>query len=231
MQIMLANRSHQKELIDAENIPEVDLFKTLDELDRINTLLGGYAISVKAVKEVIERQPGLRKIVDIGCGGGDTLRYLKKELIMIDGLHFVGCDYNSTCIAYAKKKDIENEMEWITDDYKNIFKESADADIIHACLFMHHLGEEEIIQFIKSTISNGKVLIINDLERNYFAYLSIKVLTKLFSRSRLVKNDAPLSVRRGFKKREWKRILMLAGAKNYTLQNRWAFRHKIVVYG
>jgi hypothetical protein len=73
-------------------------------------------------------------------------------------------------------------------------------------------------------------LIVNDLERNPIAYYAIKWLTALFSKSYLVKNDAPLSVARGFKKREWLAMIQEAGATRYSVKNKWAFRHEIIVY-
>jgi len=69
--------------------------------------------------------------------------------------------------------------------------------------------------------------VINDLERNKIAWGSIFVLTRLLSKSYLVKHDAPLSVKRGFTKAEWHTILQEAGVKNYTIDWCWAFRHCI----
>ena len=70
---------------------------------------------------------------------------------------------------------------------------------------------------------------INDLHRHPLAYYFIKSATKIFSRSYLVKNDAPLSVLRGFRKKEWREILQNAGIMNYTIKWKWAFRHLVVV--
>jgi hypothetical protein len=61
------------------------------------------------------------------------------------------------------------------------------------------------------------------------AYYSIKWLTKVFSRSYLVKNDAPLSVKRGFKKNDLIELLKQAGINNYTIEWKWAFRWLVVV--
>jgi hypothetical protein len=85
----------------------------------------------------------------------------------------------------------------------------------------------DLIQFAQK---NNSTLVINDLERNRFAYYSIKFLTKIFSKSYLVKNDAPLSVLRGFKKNEWTQLIKLSGVKNYSIKYKWAFRHEIIVY-
>ena len=85
-----------------------------------------------------------------------------------------------------------------------------------------------MIQFAQK---NNAVLIINDLERNVIAYYAIKFLTAIFSKSYLVKNDAPLSVLRGFKKGEWLDMILKSGAKKYSVKNKWAFRHQVIVYG
>jgi hypothetical protein len=69
---------------------------------------------------------------------------------------------------------------------------------------------------------------INDLQRHWLAYYSIKWLTKIFSKSRLVKNDAPLSVARGFHKSEWNTLFDLAQIKSVTINWKWAFRYLIV---
>jgi D-alanyl-D-alanine dipeptidase len=46
----------------------------------------------------------------------------------------------------------------------------------------------------------------------------------------LVKNDAPLSVKRGFRKSELVSLLEKAGFKNYSVKWSWAFRYRIVGY-
>ena len=71
---------------------------------------------------------------------------------------------------------------------------------------------------------------INDLHRHLIAYHFIKVATKLFSKSYLVKNDAPVSVLRGFKKNDWKIILENSGIKNYSIKWKWAFRFLIIAF-
>ena len=74
-----------------------------------------------------------------------------------------------------------------------------------------------------------KGFFIADLHRHPLAYYSIKWLTGLFSKSYLVKNDAPLSVLRGFSRKEWESLLTKAGIKNYSIRWKWAFRWLIIV--
>ena len=112
-----------------------------------------------------------------------------------------------------------------------MFLHVQDIDIIHACLFCHHLTEEQLIELIQFSVKRNITLVINDLERNLIAYYAIKTLTALFSKSYLVKNDASLSVARGFRKKEWVAIITKAGASHFTVKNKWAFRHEIIIYG
>ena len=74
-----------------------------------------------------------------------------------------------------------------------------------------------------------KGFFIADLHRHPLAYYSIKLLTGLFSKSYLVKNDAPLSVLRGFSRKEWEALLAQPGIKNYSIRWKWAFRWLIIV--
>jgi len=227
---MFKNRSTQKELLDAEFIPDADLFQNLKELHVINSLLGGYQISLNALKKFkFNNQP--ITLVDIGSGGGDTLKTIfnwskknNKEMSLY------GIDLKNTCVHYSNQNEPNPSLNFICDDYRNIHLHINKVDIIHASLFCHHLTNNQIVELIQFATKHKAVLIINDLERNRFAYYSIKYLTKLFSKSYLVKNDAPLSVLRGFKKIEWLEMIEKAGAIKYTVKNKWAFRHQVIIY-
>ncbi|WP_353718566.1 methyltransferase domain-containing protein [Dyadobacter sp. 676] len=228
---MFRHRSLQKELLDADDIPSADLFQNLKELDFINHRLGGYGISFGALKKVLQK--GRRySLVDIGCGGGDTLKRIAgwNKAAGFD-VFLYGVDLKPDCIAYAEENLKDTGVTLICDDFRNMYRYIQQIDIIHACLFCHHLTNDELIGLIRFALSNRAILVINDLERNPLAHYSIKILTRLFSKSYLVKNDAPLSVLRGFKKREWLDLLRRAGAGRFTVRNKWAFRHEVIVYG
>ncbi len=226
---MFNKRSYTKELLDGENIPDLDLYQNLKELNMINKLLGGYSISFNALNKILIKNK-VFTLVDIGCGGGDTLKQIenwnKKQNF---SLNLLGVDLKQTCINYSIKNN-SPKIKFICDDYRNVLNHIPKIDVLHACLFCHHLKEIEIIELIKFCNYHKITLIINDLERNAIAYFAIKFLTSVFSKSYLVKNDAPLSVLRGFKKREWELILQQSNSKNYSVKYKWAFRHEVIVY-
>ena len=102
--INLRKRSYQKELMDADDIPFPAMAQTLKELNIVNTRLGGHAITLNGVRQLMENKKPL-VVCEIGCGGGDNLfavyKYcLKKEI----PVSFIGIDMNAECIAFAKQQ-------------------------------------------------------------------------------------------------------------------------------
>lgn len=227
---MFKQRSTKKELLDEADIPQQLLYQNLRELEIINKLLGGIRISLKGLKEVIKSssQPC---IADIGCGGGDAVaafaRYCQKEVIEAS---FIGIDLKSDCIAYAQQFCAGlHSIHFIQEDYRVAIANNKKITHVHAALFCHHLTDNELLELILFCQAQRVTLIINDLERNPLAYWSIWALTRLFNGSKLVKNDAPLSVLRGFKKKEWEILLQKAKVKTYSISWQWAFRHLIII--
>jgi len=224
----LSKRSYQKELLDQSDIPFSDIQKNMQELNTINTLLGGHAITIQGVRSLIENQREIT-VCEIGCGGGDNLKAIyawgKKRGLDIK---MIGIDMNEHCIAVANTQtDIGGQVQWIIDDYRNVVFQTK-PDIIFSSLFCHHFTEEELSKQLLWMQNNSQIgFFINDLQRYWFAYYSIKFLTLLFSRSYLVKNDAPLSVARGFHKSDWQSILTKASIAA-SISWKWAFRYLIV---
>jgi len=227
---MLKFRSIEKELLDADYIPEKDLFQNLKELDFINHWLGGYQISFSALKQVLTKTRNYT-VVDIGSGGGDTLKridtWAKRNQFL---LRLCGIDIKPVCIDYSRRNNRRDGIDFICDDYRNAFRHVSEIDILHASLFCHHLTNAELIELVRFSLQKKAILVINDLERNVLAYYLIKMLSAVFSKSYLVRHDAPMSVSRGFKKTEWFEILKQAGAVKYSVKNKWAFRHEVIVY-
>ncbi len=222
------HRSYKKELLDGSNIPFADIAQNMKELEFVNAHLGGHSITIKGFKKLAGQHKKI-SVCEIGCGGGDNLNALyffcKKNKI---NAHFIGIDINDECISYAKNKCKIENIHFITSDYRNADFKNNKPDIIFSSLFCHHFSDGELITMLQWMKDNSAIgFFINDLHRHPLAYNFIKYATKIFSKSYLVKNDAPLSVLRGFEKNEWKNIFEKAGISNYTIQWQWAFRYLI----
>ena len=222
-------RSTQTELLDNDDIPFEDIKQNMQELDFINRWLGGHSITICGVKKILSGSKTTGKIIHIceaGCGGGDNLMaiatWCAKNNIAV---HLTGIDKKKECIDFAKEKTAAAGYTWIVSDYKDIYFSHQKPDIIFSSLFCHHFSDDALVammQWMRDNCSMG--FFVNDLHRHFLAYYSIKWLTKLLSNSYLVKNDAPLSVRRGFKRKEWETIMQRANIKSCAVQWKWAFR-------
>ena len=168
-------------------------------------------------------------ICEIGCGGGDNLKAIEKWCTSKKiPVRFIGIDINQDCIHYAMENCNKLEVAWIASDYKQANLPEM-PHLIFSSLFCHHFKEDELVYQLKWMKEKaGMGFFINDLHRHRLAYHSIKLLTRLFSKSYLVKNDAPLSVLRGFNRKEWKKLLSNAGIEKFELKWKWAFRWLIV---
>jgi len=232
-----SKRSYKKELLDRDDIPFEDIKQNMKELDFINAKLGGHRITLEGMRTVIKklkhgskRNKKMISILEIGCGGGDNLRvikkYCRKNKIEVE---LSGVDINPHCIEFARSRKENEEIEFVASDYKFVFF-TEKPDIIFCSLFCHHFTDQEVVEILKWMKENsGTGFFINDLHRNRFAYYSIKWLTKLFSKCYLVKNDAPLSVMRGFKRKELKMLNAQSSIFNAQIEWKWAFRWLVIV--
>lgn len=232
---MLEKRSNEPELMDDFTLSDEDMRKTLEELEVINNWLGGHKVVLDALKKVVSkagvRQTPLR-IADIGCGGGDTLlniaRWARKKNIAVE---LTGIDANNYIVAYAQKRCAP--FPEIRFEHHDVFSDTfarQQYDITICSLFCHHFTDKELITMFRQLHQqSGIAVIINDLHRHWLAYHSIKYITALFSKSRMVKYDAPLSVWRAFKRTELKSLIEQARITSYQLRWMWAFRWQLIL--
>lgn len=233
----LSIRSYQKELLDGKGLSFEDIKRNMQELEIINHYLGGHAITISGVRKIIswhqtDFTPSHKlHIAEIGCGGGDNLKAINQwcQLHHIP-VQFTGIDINGECITYARENAKHINANWITSDYKEV-QFTNRPDIIFSSLFCHHFTEEELIFQLQWMKQANRGFFINDLHRHFLAYQSIKLLTNLFSKSYLVKHDAPLSVWRGFSRKDWITLMTAAGINNYSIEWKWAFRWLIFAEG
>jgi len=231
----LSIRATTPELMDDLGLATEELRQNLDELETINTWLGGYQPVLAALGRLRPHFPAGRKVrlADLGSGGGDTLRHVarwarQRRLAM----QLTGIDANAFMLEYAAAKS--QQYPEISYRQLDIFSAEFAAqpyDVLTASLFCHHFTDTELVALLRRWRQQAKLaVVINDLHRHPLAYYSIKYLTRLLKGSRLVQHDAPLSVARAFSRQDWQRLLAQAGITKYSLRWCWAFRWQVVIH-
>jgi 2-polyprenyl-3-methyl-5-hydroxy-6-metoxy-1,4-benzoquinol methylase len=206
--------------------------QTLRELETINKWLGGNYVTTNGLDQLLKRKNTKKLfIADLGCGGGDMLKLVAKWAKMRNvDVSLIGFDANPHIVDYAKENCLgyENISFEVSDIFSEEFKQRK-FDVILCTLFTHHFKEEQLTRIFNQFKSQATIgTVINDLHRHWLAEFLIKWLTRFFSKSDMVKNDAPLSVRRAFKRGDLLDILKNAEINIFSLRWMWAFRWQLI---
>ena len=232
---MLKQRSYELELMDDLTLEGEELRRNLSELEVINNWLGGHKVVLDALQQLLGRYAPLPiplRIADIGCGGGDTLksiaRWARRRSVPVE---LIGVDANDFMVQYARQRCADYpEIRIVQQDVFSQEFSQQQYDITVCSLFCHHFTDEQLVMMFRQLYRQAKVaVIINDLHRHWLAYYAIKCITAVFSRSYLVKNDAPLSVWRAFRRQELERLVQAAGVAKFKLRWMWAFRWQLLL--
>ncbi len=121
-------------------------------------LIGGPHSGTTLVKEYIRPKTG-DKLLDIGCGPGDILRYLPENV------EYTGFDASHQYIEAAQKR-YGNRATFICEQVNTTnLKEHSHFDIVLAIGVLHHLDDAEALQLFKiahAALKNGGRLITMD---------------------------------------------------------------------
>jgi 2-polyprenyl-3-methyl-5-hydroxy-6-metoxy-1,4-benzoquinol methylase len=147
-------------------------------------------------------------------------------------VELTGIDANQFMLDYASAKSQKYpEISYRQFDIFSSEFQAQPYDILTCSLFCHHFSDDELVTLLRQWQQQAQVaVVINDLHRHWLAYYSIKWLTRLLGGSYLVQHDAPLSVARAFRRKDWVYLLERAGIARYELRWRWAFRWQLVIF-
>ncbi len=203
------------------------------ELARLNRLLGGTATSLKALEKLVGTSPRRLSVLDVGTGAGDFPRALiswsrrRKLEIRVAALD---ASLPSCRIAREHNRGGGNDAHdaFVNGDALRLPFADRSFDVVHCALLLHHLDEPAIRVLLREMLRVARLgILVNDLRRHPIAYFGVGLLTALFSDNRLIRNDAPLSVRRGFRIEELETVLRAAGMERFVIERSWAFRFAI----
>lgn len=223
-------RAAEQELMDDPNISEIELKNALADISKVNKLLGGNRITIKALERLFKEYP-LKKewtIVDIGCGDGEMLRliadYFRSKNLH---LHLVGFDLSPQSIAMGEAlSQTYDTIDLKVKDVLTLQEDSFECDIILCTLTLHHFKDQEILKFMRQFVALAHVaVIINDLQRSKIAYQLFRLFSRIFIKSHIAKNDGLISIASAFKKHELKKVAQQLELKHSEITWKWAFRY------
>jgi hypothetical protein len=143
-------------------------------------------------------------------------------------LELTGIDLNRDAILAA----IELSPSRIDFIHGDILTDGEDRqyDLIINSLTMHHLADEEIVRLMQWMTAHARIgSSISDLDRRAIAYYFIKYFTRIRGFNHVICHDAPLSVARGFRRKDWSGFIIRSAIDPDSIRISWYpnFRHGI----
>jgi SAM-dependent methyltransferase len=189
----------------------------LRDLRRVNRFLGGSWISRMAVETLLDGGSGPHSILDVGTGAADIPATMLR-LAPLRGLdlRIVALDSRPEILAAARaldpSLDDRRDLQFATADGRALPYPDRSFDIVHSSMVVHHLEPREAVAFLREAKRVARTgIVVNDLVRGRPQLAGAWLLSRLFTRNRLTRNDGPLSVRRAYTRVEVKALLASAG--------------------
>jgi SAM-dependent methyltransferase len=203
-----------------------ELRACLHDLAQVNRLTLAYRPTYRFVTSLTERpmpvpssgqmersQPAPLSILDVGSGGGDTLRALERWSRRSGvPLLLTGMDLNPNATRAAREfSSPGSNISWVTGDALS-YSPAEPPDLVISSLLTHHLEDSSVVQFVRwmeRTARRG--WFINDLERSKTSFQMFRWLAWAARWHPFVRHDGPVSIRRSFSERDWLLFLREAG--------------------
>jgi ubiquinone/menaquinone biosynthesis C-methylase UbiE len=192
----LSVRSNETELMDDLSRPDFEFVEAYNDLTAINKHLGG----IRAVERFLPEDA--KSVLDVASGACDV----GEALVSRRKCRVVSLDMNPRGLKFAV------QTAPVAGDALRLPFADNTFDAVICSLFFHHLTNSESISVLREMWRVARrTVIVNDLHRNRVAHASIRILSALFSRSTMFRNDSAVSVRRAFRPGELADVALSAG--------------------
>ncbi len=196
------------------------------DLARINRLLGGVALSRRALVALatgshalpragrVDWRTTTLRMLDVGTGAADipdsllawtSRRGLKLHVEAVDERHDI-LDVASGRVGDRPDLHLEH-----TAGDRLSYGDGA-FDVVHISLVLHHLEPPAAVRLLGEMARTSSLgVIVNDLDRRRLAWLGAWAMTRVLTGNCYTRHDAPLSVRRAYRPTEVAQLAVQAG--------------------
>ncbi|HEV3440557.1 MAG TPA: methyltransferase domain-containing protein [Gemmata sp.] len=219
----LQNRERIPELMDDPALDPVEHRYALEGLARINRFSGSIAFLWPTIRNLARKLKRPVRVLDVATGSGDVPAGLLAKAARAGlELEVAGCDISATAIASAKAS-CQGIWFFVHDAIREPLP--AGFDVVTCSLFLHHLsGEDAVLLLGRMKEATNRFVLVNDLARSRFNFLSVSMACRVLTRSRVVRFDGPASVRSAFTPAEALALAERAGLTQATIRTRFPCR-------
>lgn len=221
------------ELLDG-HLDDPDVLRdNLRDLRRVNRLTGGVALSRRAL-EVLCPAPTPVTFLDVGTGAADIpIALLADARRRQRPMAVTATDSRPEVIDAARSArpaiDRVPELTLEVADGRALPYPDRSFDVVHTSLMLHHLEPADAVLMLRELARIARRgVIVNDLARRPITLIGGVLLSRLLTRNRYSRHDAPLSARRAYTLVEARALLVHAGLTPIH-ESRGVFGHRFAI--
>lgn len=226
-------RSCTRELMDDPYLDTLSLQRVYADINRVNTVLQGFSLSLKAIEKIMGENPqDSYTIIDVGCGDGSMLgkvaSFYRDKPVSLD---LIGVDLNSRSIALAQENFKEySNIRFLELDILGPEAEELQCDILLCTLTLHHFDSNEIPIFLDQFVKLCRLgIVINDLHRSKLSYYLFQLFSLIFIKTKIAKHDGLVSIKSAFTKLDLMTFSVGLPHVEHDICWRWAFRYLWII--
>jgi len=236
--IFVPERKNDPELLDmpAKSLDHAELAGSLADISLVNRYLGDLCAVRKYMTRMtagMDKSDATLTVLDVATGSADI------PIAIVDWARARGIsakvtavDINPCAITIAREKTAGYpEISLAVADAHDLPYRDGSFDFVLCTKTLHHFSTSdagEIVGRLSRLSRRGYIFI--DIRRSWVAFSLIYILTRLFTRNRLTKNDGPLSVLRSFTVDEIAGLAKRGGLEGFRVE-RHPFWRVVLVGG
>jgi len=215
--------------MDLEVLDPPTAASILSALETVNAHLGGVSATLWHLERFSRywSEGQTIRFIDWGTGGADIPRAIVRwgRRRGFD-VQITGVDNNNVVLDYARQASRDYpEIQFSHGDITQLPDFHEPFDYALSSLSLHHLSDEKVVDLLaKSDRFTQRGMIMNDLWRSGRAWAWIWMLTRLGGAHAIVQNDAPLSVKRAFTRKELQNLARQAGLSYLKVYTHFGYR-------
>jgi ubiquinone/menaquinone biosynthesis C-methylase UbiE len=180
-----------------------ELAENFRDIQRVNGLLGGTSIILRHLPALIGPQPAQEPvtILDLATGSADIpvaiVRWARARDLVVS---IIASDFSEQILELARvQSEPFPEITLAQFDAREVPLPDHHVDIVLCSLSLHHFDPDDAVRVLSEMRRLGRRgFILNDLRRDRLGYAAAWAASRVTTRNRLTRNDAPLSVRRAY---------------------------------
>ncbi|MBW7460229.1 methyltransferase domain-containing protein [Paenibacillus sepulcri] len=201
-------------------------------LRRLNRIFAAAAPTLLGVRRLWMEagRPASLSILDAGSGSGDVNAHLlnwadRNKIAMTITL------VDLTEEACVEARILFRNEPRVKVIRKDLFAlQEGIADVVTGTQFVHHFPEDELPGVVERLLDVSRLgVVINDIHRHFIPWSAVWLTARLISKNPYIRHDGPLSVAKGFRSSDWRKLQLALENPHMTYSWRPLFRYAVVI--